>query len=42
MVNTDPYGDGWIIRIQITHPGQLKDLMSPAEYADFVKQEAAG
>ena len=34
-VNKDPYGDGWMIRIQINHPAGLNGLMSAAGYEDF-------
>ena len=33
LVNTDPYGDGWIIRITCSDPGELDDLRSAEEYA---------
>lgn len=33
LVNTDPYGDGWIIRITVSDPGELDDLLSAEEYA---------
>jgi Glycine cleavage system H protein (lipoate-binding) len=33
LVNTDPYGDGWIIRIKVSDPGELDDLLSAEEYA---------
>ena len=33
LVNTDPYGDGWIIRITCSDPGELDDLLSAEEYA---------
>ena len=31
-VNKDPYGEGWMIRIQLTHPAEVDGLMSAAEY----------
>ena len=37
-VNKDPYGEGWIIRIQLTNPAELEDLMTAAEYESFVNQ----
>jgi glycine cleavage system H protein len=36
LVNADPYGDGWMIRISIDEPSELADLLSAAEYADLV------
>ena len=32
LVNRDPYGDGWMVKLKIGGPGDLKGLMSPAEY----------
>jgi glycine cleavage system H protein len=32
LVNDDPYGDGWIVKIEISDPTQLNDLLSAAEY----------
>jgi len=31
-VNKDPYGEGWMIRIQLTNPAELDGLMMAAEY----------
>ena len=33
-VNKDPYGEGWMIRIQLTHPADVDRLMSAAEYGN--------
>ena len=41
MVNDDPYGDAWMIRIQISEPDELEDLMDAEEYIAFVEQEQA-
>ena len=38
-VNTDPYGDGWMIRIEMSHPGEVDSLLTAAEYEDFTKGE---
>ncbi|HYY94711.1 MAG TPA: glycine cleavage system protein GcvH [Pyrinomonadaceae bacterium] len=39
-VNSDPYGDGWMVRIRLTNPGDVDSLLSPAEYEDFIKSES--
>src|SRR5580704_18073617 len=31
-VNTDPYGKGWMVKIQITNPSELDSLMDSAAY----------
>ena len=30
LVNSDPYGEGWIIKIKMTDPAQVNDLMDAA------------
>jgi glycine cleavage system H protein len=39
-VNTDPYGDGWMIRIRMSNPGEVDSLLTAAEYEDFTKVES--
>ena len=41
MVNDDPYGDAWMIGIQISEPDELEDLMDAEEYTAFVEQDQA-
>ena len=31
-VNEDPYGEGWLIRIRLSDPSELDDLMDAATY----------
>ncbi|HZI18832.1 MAG TPA: glycine cleavage system protein GcvH [Pyrinomonadaceae bacterium] len=38
-VNSDPYGDGWMVRIRLSKPGDLDGLLDAAEYEDFLKSE---
>lgn len=38
-INEDPYGDGWIIKVEMTDMDDLKDLMSADEYAEYVDQQ---
>ena len=35
-VNNDPYGEGWMVRIQLTNPAELDGLMAAAEYEAFI------
>jgi glycine cleavage system H protein len=39
MVNEDPYGDGWMIKIEMNDPDELQDLMTAAEYEEYVAEE---
>jgi glycine cleavage system H protein len=35
-VNDDPYGDGWLIKVQISNASQVESLMSPEEYKEMI------
>jgi glycine cleavage system H protein len=35
-VNQDPYGDGWIVRIKISDPSQIDELLDAARYSEIV------
>ena len=37
LVNSSPYGDGWIIVISPANPGEIDELMSSEEYAAMLK-----
>jgi glycine cleavage system H protein len=37
-VNEDPYGDGWLVRIRLTSPGEREQLLSAAEYRKLLEQ----
>ncbi len=32
LVNSDPFGDGWMVRIRVADAAQLDELMDPAAY----------
>ncbi|HEY82896.1 MAG TPA: glycine cleavage system protein GcvH [Dehalococcoidia bacterium] len=36
LVNEDPYGAGWLVRLALSQPTELEALMSSDEYAEFV------
>lgn len=36
LVNDDPYGDGWMVKISVSDDSQLDDLMSAEEYEEIV------
>lgn len=38
-VNDDPYGDAWMVRIQVEDKTELEDLMDAEEYAEYVEEE---
>jgi glycine cleavage system H protein len=39
-VNSDPYGDGWMIRVKMSNSGEVDSMLSAAEYEDFTKAES--
>jgi glycine cleavage system H protein len=41
LVNTDPYGDGWMIKIRLSDLTELDELMTAEDYDDYVKHEAS-
>jgi glycine cleavage system H protein len=38
-VNSDPYGEGWMIRVRMSNRGEVDSLLTAAEYEDFTKAE---
>ncbi|WPB81150.1 glycine cleavage system protein GcvH [Archangium violaceum] len=41
QINDDPYGDGWLIELELSNSKQLDGLLSASEYEDYVKEEAS-
>jgi len=39
LINTDPYGEGWIIKIKVEDPKELDTLLSPADYRKLVESQ---
>ena len=38
LVNNDPYGDGWMVAIQLSSPDEMKGLMSADDYTKFIAE----
>ncbi|MEO6190030.1 MAG: glycine cleavage system protein GcvH [Saprospiraceae bacterium] len=36
LVNTDPYGDGWIVKVELKNPEDLDHLMDSVAYTEMV------
>ena len=36
LVNEDVYGNGWLIKISVSDPSELDELMSAAEYEQMI------
>ena len=37
LINSDPYGTGWIIKVKVSDSSQYDSLMSSDEYEEFIK-----
>ena len=38
-VNADPYGDGWLVRIRLTEPAEVDQLLDAAAYRDVLAEQ---
>jgi glycine cleavage system H protein len=36
LVNSDPYGEGWIVKVKVSNPEQLSALMDSEAYLAFI------
>ena len=39
IVNDDPYGDGWLIKLKLSSDEEVKRLMSAEDYGQYVQSE---
>ncbi len=39
LINDDPYGDGWLIKVDPADDSELDELLSAEEYAEFIEEE---
>ncbi len=37
LINSDPYGDGWIVKIEIENSEDLEDLLDATAYQDLIE-----
>ena len=40
LVNTDPFGDGWMIKIRLADASEVDELMGAEEYEEYVQAES--
>jgi glycine cleavage system H protein len=38
VINQDPYGDGWMLRMSLENKAELEELLSAAEYEELVNE----
>lgn len=39
LVNTDPYGEGWMLRIRVTDPSELEGLLDDSGYRTLIGED---
>jgi glycine cleavage system H protein len=39
LVNSDPYGDGWLCALSMEDPEELDELMDAEEYREFLQEQ---
>ncbi|MCX7712942.1 MAG: glycine cleavage system protein GcvH [Chthoniobacterales bacterium] len=37
LINSDPYGEGWLFKILLTNPEEINSLLKPQNYLDLLK-----
>lgn len=38
LLNEDPYGEGWLIKIQLADPQEVENLLTAEQYAAYVEE----
>ena len=41
LINEECYDDGWVVRIELSNPDDSAELLSPAEYEEFLLDDEA-
>ena len=39
LINEDPYGEGWLIKIRLTEPGETDDLLDASAYRALLEEQ---
>ncbi len=37
LINKDPYGDGWIVKMKLTNPAEVDDLLDAVAYRNLIE-----
>lgn len=40
LINLDPYGDGWMVKVRLSAPDEVDELMNAEEYDEYIQKEA--
>jgi glycine cleavage system H protein len=38
-INDDPYGDGWLVKIRLSEPGEVDDLLDAEAYRQLLEEQ---
>ena len=41
LINSDPYGEGWLFKIQMTNPAEASELLDADAYEELAPEEEA-
>jgi glycine cleavage system H protein len=41
LVNSDPYGAAWIVKLKISNPDELDGLYDPSAYEEYVNERSS-
>ena len=41
VINSDPYGEGWIVKVRLSDTAELEELMSAADYEKYLEEEGS-
>ena len=36
LINTDPYGEGWMVKVRLSDPGEVETLIDAAAYKALI------
>jgi len=39
LINSDPYGDGWLVKLSLRDESELNELLSAEQYAEIVSED---
>jgi glycine cleavage system H protein len=39
LINEDPYGDGWLVRVKLSNPSEADELMDVPAYRRLLEDE---
>lgn len=38
-LNEDPHGEAWLLKVQLSTPGEINELLSTTDYEEYIKAE---